>query len=134
MVAVRRYFPSDYDALRKLYEDSGWWDEVTDAEKRINNQIEKEPNSILLAYNNEKIIGTVTLLFTGRLGLFFRLVGDTKEIRTLLLQSGEEIFKETGYSETHIIAPDDDIERQKEYTEYGFKLGKNYMWFWKKVQ
>lgn len=133
MISIKNCTIQDYPILKKLYEDSGWFDRETDSEEKITSQIQKEPNSILLAVENDEIIGTVTLLFTGRLGLFFRLVSESKEARAELLRRGEEIFKQHQYNEVHVIAPLNDNERQSEYEEFGFTKGKDYKWFWKKI-
>ncbi|HVZ12261.1 MAG TPA: GNAT family N-acetyltransferase [Patescibacteria group bacterium] len=130
---IRTYQKEDYPSLKSIYEKSGWYDAETDDEERIKDQIEKNPNSILVAEEDGKIVGTVTLLFTGRLGLFFRLISDSAEKNSELLKAGEKIFKDEGYNEVHILAPADDTNKQNEYENYGFNSGKNYKWFWKKI-
>jgi ribosomal protein S18 acetylase RimI-like enzyme len=136
-VTISKYAQRDYTALKQLYQTSGWFDPETDSEERIRTQIEQDENAILLARDDEQLVGTVTLLFAIRLGLFFRLVTQETEhaadIRSKLLTKGEEIFKEKGYNEVHIIAPESDTERQEEYEQYGFKKGAEYRWFWKKL-
>lgn len=132
-MTLRFYTTSDYVKLRTVYEQSGWFDPETDAEEKLKKQIEKDPESILLTIDNDTIVGTVTLLFTGRLGLFFRLHGDTKEIRGSLLKKGEQIFKNHGYNEVHILTPEEDLQRQEDYADYGFKKSRPYRWFWKKI-
>lgn len=130
---IRSCVSSDYASLKTLYQQAGWFDEETDSEAKIAQQIAKDPNSILLALDGEELIGTVTLLFTGRLGLFFRLIANSDKTRLALLQEGEKIFKKHGYNEVHILALELDKEKQQEYMQYGFKKGKQYRWFWKKI-
>lgn len=129
---IRDFTLNDYPALQKLYKKSGWFDPETDSKRLIERQITKNPHSILLAIENEEIVGSVTLLFTERLGLFFRLISDNHDARVALLEKGEEIFKKEGYKEVHIIAPLENIPIQNEYERYGFQQGKSYNWFWKK--
>lgn len=133
MFEIRFYTPSDYSELRGLYESSGWWDDETDSEERIRHQIQKHPDSILVCVENGKIIGTTTLLFTERLGLFFRLIANKVEVRRELLKRGEEIFKEKGYKETHVIAQEENVNQHKVLEEYGFNKGRLFRWFWKKI-
>ncbi len=136
MILIRRYSPEDYPALKKLYQATGWFDAQTDAKDRINQQITKDPDAILLAVEDDKMTGSITLLDTGRLALFFRLVAEEKrpEVKIKLLQEGEKIFYKKGYNEAHIICSEEDELRQQEYTSYGFTAGRNYKWFWKKIR
>lgn len=132
MITIRSYTPSDYSALKSLYVEVGWFDPETDKESRIN----ANPDSILLAYEDNELIGSVSLLNTGRHALFFRFItkknGNGKDIHKVLLEEGEKRFKQMGFAESHILALDDDKEIQQKYEEYGFIKGKKYRWFWKK--
>lgn len=123
---IRTYQPKDYDALKSMYENSGWFDPETDKKDRLT-------DNILLAFDGSELVGTVTLLDTGRHALFFRLLGKTDSIRNELLKKGEELFQKIGYSETHILAPEEDNPKHNEYINYGFKKGKQYRWFWKET-
>ena len=131
---IRSYNPSDYSELRQLYQSSGWFDELVDSEEMINNQISNEPESILVAVLDDKIMGTVTLLATGRLALFFRLISKDDQdsiIRKSLVEKGQEFFLKKGYKRYDIIAPEEDSSRQQEYINLGFIKGNPYRWFWK---
>lgn len=132
-IQIRSYKPDDYPKLRELYKKAGWFDDSVDSKNRVNTQIRKDPNSILVAVSGNKIVGTLTLLATGRLALFFRLVTekDQPDIRGRLLKRGEKIFTRKGYSRLDIIAPEEDTARHKEYARGGFKKGNSYRWFWK---
>lgn len=133
MLDIRIYVPSNYSQLKALYDEAGRFDPETDAEKRLNTP----SNTILLAYKGSELVGTVSLLNTGRHALFFRLItkpgGEENEIRRRLLESGEKKFLEMGFEESHILALGDDSKIQEKYEEYGFKKGKQYRWFWKKI-
>lgn len=132
MTTIRPYTASDYPQLADFYKKSGWFDPETDAQKRLDEQVTDEPQSILLAYDGEKLVGTVSLLFTRRHGLYFRLIADSEDVRSELLTAGEPVFKTHGYSEAHIMAPENDFEKHTEYEKDGFTKGKSYRWFWKK--
>ncbi len=130
-MTIRPYTSLDYIYIRKLYEESGWFDELVDSENKLNEQTSKDPDSILVATNNNEIIGSVSLLATGCLALFFRLIAPNEEVKKLLLAKGEEFFRVKGYKRIDIIAPEEDLSRQKEYADYGFNKGNLYRWFWK---
>lgn len=130
---IRAYKPTDYAELRRLYEVAGWFDEPVDSEEMINNQVKKYPGSVLVAVSNGEIVGTVTLLATGRLALFFRLISKEgkEDIRRQLLERGESFFVNKGYKRIDIIAPEQDTARHQEYIKNGFVKGNSYRWFWK---
>jgi hypothetical protein len=133
-MSIRTYSEVDYLSLKKLYETSGWFDPETDSEERISKQVKKEHDSVIVAEDDGKIVGTVTLLFTSRLGLFFRLIAIDLQIRNELINRGSLIFKERGYKEVHILVPEEDTETQAQYINSGFTKGKAYRWFWKNVK
>lgn len=133
MLKIKPYTSKNYTALKEYYIKNGWFDEETDSQQRIDAQVSANTDSVLLALEGDEIVGTTTLLFTGRIGLFFRLIGDTPDIRKKLLRHGELLFNRHGYSEVHIMAPTDSSELQKEYESRGFKKGRSYSWFWKGI-
>jgi hypothetical protein len=136
-MSIRPYNPTDYSAVKKLYTDSGWFDPETDAEERLRAKTERDPDSLLIATEQNQVIGTVSLIEDGRIALFFRLITvaeEAAEIRAKLLTEGEVILKQRGYHEAHIIAPENDKTRQKEYEQYGFQKGNPYRWMWKKLK
>jgi hypothetical protein len=130
---IRTYKTPDYQAIQELYKSSRWYDESVDSKEMLTAQIKKDKDSILVAVQDNQIIGTVTLLATGRLALFFRLVikEEKPEVRTELLRHGTEIFKERRYKRIDIVAPETDNKRHQEYIESGFTKGNLYRWFWK---
>ncbi|MGV8142255.1 MAG: GNAT family N-acetyltransferase [Candidatus Pacearchaeota archaeon] len=128
---IRNYKPSDYESLRHLYQSFGWFDESVDSKDMINKQIKKDPGCILVALSNDKVIGTITMLATGRLALFFRLISQEESVRKELLKKGEEFFIKKGYKRIDIVAPEEDEARHKEYVKNGFNKGNPYRWFWK---
>lgn len=133
MTTIRPYTSSDYTQVIEFYKESGWYDPETDAQEKLDAQVADEPQAILLAFDEEKLIGTVSLLFTGRHGLYFRLIANSEDIRSELLTAGEPVFKAHGYAEAHILAPEEDTDKHTEYENVEFSKGKSYRWFWKKL-
>lgn len=135
---IRNYSHNDYPAIKKLYEESGWFDPETDDEGKIRTKTEGDPQSILICTDVNDLVGTISLIEDGRIAIFFRLitknVEDAPQIRSKLLAEGEVIFKQRGYNEAHIIAPEEDIDRQNEYQQNGFQTGNPYRWMWKKLE
>jgi hypothetical protein len=130
-MGIRSYTPGDYEELKQLYINSGWFDELVDSEEMLGKQIDNDPNSILVAVSDNKIIGSVSLLSTNRLALFFRLISSDENLRQQLLKKGEEFFINKGYKRLDIVVPDEDLSKHDEYMNAGFTKGNAYRWFWK---
>lgn len=135
---IRNYNATDYSEVKQLYEDSGWFDPETDAEEKLKAKSARDPQSLLVATTSDSVVGTISLIEDGRIAIFFRLIakdnGDAPQVRSKLLSAGETIFKERGYSEVHIIAPEEDQSRQHEYKQNDFQKGNTYRWMWKKIK
>src|SRR4051794_13609004 len=72
---VRRYTLIDYLSVKELYEAAGVFDPETDAEERLLAKVEENPDSILVATDeNGTVLGTVSLIEDGRIAILFRLV------------------------------------------------------------
>ena len=136
---IRRYTLIDYLRVKALYEEAGVYDPETDAEERLLAKVEENPDSILVATDEDgTVLGTISIIEDGRIAILFRLVvkpGTAEHVlRMRLLHDAERILIEYGYREIHIIAPEENHTIQEEYLHYGFTKGKPYRWFWKKVQ
>ncbi len=130
---IRSYKLVDYPRVEALYQEFGWFDPETDSEPRLAEKIKRDPNSILVAEKGREVVGTVSIIEDGRIAWFFRLNAKSSFIRKKLIQHAEELLKQKGYKEVHIFAPLNDQDRQKEYIQEGFILGKEYKWAWKKL-
>jgi len=48
-IKIRKYLDSDFESVKKLYGDSGWFDPETDSEFRLKDKISRNESSILVA-------------------------------------------------------------------------------------
>ncbi len=75
-IIIRSYSSSDYEQVTALYKQStlygGQFDENRDSKERLQKRIEAEPDAILVAEQNKKIVGTVSLVEDGRVAWLFR--------------------------------------------------------------
>lgn len=137
---VRFYKPSDYQALANLYKQSDQFkfNEVKDSEEALKKKIERDPESLLIAEDNNQIVGSVSIVEDGRLALLFRLVavpGDNHDaILKALTDEVEVILKKRGFLEMHNTAPMNDLNALMERRKLGFEEGSVYTWFWKKIK
>ncbi len=137
---IHYYQPQDYEQLIDLYKQSDQFkfDEVTDSRENITRKIERDSESILLARENEQLVGSVSIIEDGRIALLFRLVTKASEqkndeILKVLLQEAESILKKRGYTEVHNTAPLNDMKALTERERIGFQKGDPYMWYWRRI-
>lgn len=129
---IRYYQDQDYDQLVNLYKRSSQFDfdEITDSKEGLMRKIRRDPESLLVAEEN-KIIGSVSIIEDGRIAWIFRLVGDNNVVIKALVDKAEEILRKKGYKNVHSFAPSTNQEALEERKKLGFTQGKNYIWFWK---
>lgn len=136
-MTIRPYQAGDYRWVKQIYEDTGFYDEITDSEERINRKLERDPQSILVAEDSNEVVGTVSLIEDGRIAWLFRLFiqKDHLEqgVELQLIEAATAIAKERGYNEVHIFAPEEKEQLKAVYIEQGFARGNLYRWFWKKL-
>lgn len=136
---VRSYEPSDYEQLKALYLDSstfgGQFDEARDAAARLMKRIEADPDAILVAEIDGKLVGTVSLIDDGRVAWLFRYAvqKDQPEALNALHNKAVEILKNRGHSQVLVYTPVGNTELDIRYEQLGFTKGSNYTCFWKEI-
>lgn len=137
---IRHYNPkTDYSGVLALYRDTstfgGQYDDARDTEKRLADLIAQKPESILIAEENEKIVGTVTLFEDGRAAWLYRfaVLENNKEAEKILCDEALKIMKQWGHEEVLVYAPVNDDSFEKRYTQLGFNQGGNYTAYWKSI-
>ncbi len=134
---IRSYKPSDYEQLKALYLDSstfgGQFDEARDSETRLQKKIEADPDAILVAEDNGKLIGTVSLIDDGRVAWLFRFAVSSMEVAKALHDKSIETLKQNGHSQVLVYSPVGNAELNNRYRELGFTKGDDYTCFWKEI-
>lgn len=129
---IRSYTSADYESIRKLFVNGGLHYEPMDSEERLREKISRDPNSILVAVESEKVVGTVSLMEDGRMAFIFRLAVDPENRnkgigRRLMAEAERELFR-MGYQEVNILAEEADTGLQEYYEKQGYKKGTAYRW------
>jgi len=136
-ISIRRYTPKDYNAVKAIYSQTGWFDKTTDSKTNLSRKISKDKGSILVATNKKGVVGTVSIINDGRIALLFRLLArndtDGKKVRNKLMQEAEKFLKKKGYKEVHIISIKGATKLHNEYQDQKYNKGRLYQWFWKKL-
>jgi hypothetical protein len=135
MIEVRSYVPDDYEAVTGLYRIpslyGGQFDEDRDSKARLNEQITKDPNSILVAEEDGNLVGTVSILADKRFAWLMRFAVQHPDAVTVLCDKACQILKERGHSQVLVYAPEDASFKLR-YESLGFtEGGQTYNVFWK---
>lgn len=136
---IRQYRPSDYDQLKTLYLDSstfgGQFDEARDAQDRVQKKIEADSDAILVAENEERLVGTVSLIDDGRVAWLFRFAvkDQDAEVASALHNKAIEILKSRGHEQVLVYSPVGDQQLDARYEQLGFVKGGDYTCYWKEI-
>lgn len=141
MITVRSYQPDDYDQLKALYLDEtsygGQFDEDRDSPVRLNALIAQSPHAILVAAQEKKILGTVSLIKDARTAWLFRFAVekdvDESQIVQALYDRAAEILKSEGHQQVLVYGPAGEAVFQARYEALGFAQGGDYTCYWRQL-
>ena len=137
-ITVRSYEPRDYGDVRQNLEDGQLFYAEMDAEERLNEKINRNPGSILVAETKGMVVGNVLFMEDGWGPLAFRLAV-RKEYRgrgvgTQLMKSVEDVLRDRGYPEVHILVGENETELKEYYAKMGYEEGNLYRWLYKDLR
>jgi len=138
---TRQYEPKDYTQVASLYKHSelygGQFDENRDSEDRLRKRIEADSDAIFVAEQNDKIVGTVSLVEDGRVAWLFRFAAqqgeDEPAIIKTLCDKALEALKAKGHNQVLVYTPVGDERLHKRYSDLGFNRGGDYTCYWKDI-
>ncbi len=136
MLEIRNYQTSDFSQVQEILKMGGLYWGASDNEEALERKIKQNPDSILVALEDGKIIGT-QFIIKDFLPLMFRLSVHpdfrNKGVGKELMRRGEEILKQKGYNHVNILVGEDDDELQKYYKKQGYEKGNKYVWMVKNL-
>lgn len=137
-IIIRPYKPNDYRTVKKNLEEGGLFYAGMDSEDRFKEKIRRNPDSILVAEVDGKIIGNVLFIEDGWAAFGFRLAVSKKYRRwgigTKLMAAVENILRKRGYPEVHILVNESEIGLKQYYSKIGYKEGNLYRWMYKDLR
>lgn len=138
-ISIRPYNDSDYNAIKKILQQSDMYDKVWDSRKNLKKKIRTLPGSIILATDNGNVIGCVYAQTDGWEGLVWRLavLKDYRKhgIGTKLLKNAEKFLKKKGVREVGMLVNSKNEELQKYYKQRGYiTSGKDWKFYYTKVK
>ncbi len=138
---IRRYKTDDYPRIVELYKQTEMpgseFDNNRDSEERLRTRIENDPDAILVAEIDGKLVGSVSLIEDGRVAWLFRFRvmerdGD-EEIAEALYNKATEILLNKGHHQVLVYTPVGETKFQQRYKNLGFIQGHDYTCFWKDI-
>ncbi len=137
MIHIRSYQTSDFQEVREVLEKGNIYWDTPDNEQSLERKIKDHPDSILVAVEDGRVVGTEFIVedfmpFLFRIAVHpeYRGRGISKE----LMQKGEEILKERGYNNVNILVAVDDLGLQELYQKRGYEKGRKYVWMTKELK
>lgn len=138
---IRPYTDTDFDQLMALYDRSelygGQRDDNRDSRFKLQNRIMNDPNAIIVAEDNEKMVGTISLIEDGRVAWLFRFavqkIDNEKDILDKLYTYATDILKKKGHNQVLVYSPAGNADLDQRYKELNFQQGSDYTCYWKDI-
>jgi ribosomal protein S18 acetylase RimI-like enzyme len=135
---IRSYRDEDYDEIKIILQQGGHFDDVWDSRLHWKAKIENDKNSILIAENENEILGCILILRDEWTCFIFRLavkeIYRSQGIGSMLIKSAEEQLRKNGAEEVAIFVNEEDTKLQQYYERRGYLKGGNYRSMYKKLQ
>ena len=136
IITIRSYNPQDYQGVKDTLKDAGLFNEDMDAEIRYTNKIFSSPDSILIAWDGQQIIGCIVIVEEWG-PLLFRLAirqsYRNKGIGSSLLENAEMYLRKKYHREAHLLVDDSDRDLIRFYEKRGYQKGNVFRWLVKKL-
>ena len=137
---VTFYKPENYEQLMELYKKGEQFllHDITDSAQSLARKIKRDPESIILVWQDQMLAGTISFMEDGRMALLLRIMIDpvlnAKDVLVKkLFDTAEGILKKRGYEEIHSIARLDHMQSDVWRAQNGFARSRDYSWYFKKV-
>lgn len=136
---IRNYTNDDYREVTSILKDSDLFDEVWDSEDNLKSLVANNPESILVAEDQGKIIGTVFIIPYGeKVSYLFRLAVKQayrkQGIASTLIEKAEEIVGQVGTTELGLYVDSGNMNLHAFYKKRGFNISpKTYHYMWKEL-
>lgn len=140
MATIQSFAKNNYQELKVILEEAGLFDKTWDSKDNLLGMINKDPDSILVAIDDQKIVGVIYLIsFGSKVAWIFRLAVKkeyrNRGIASLLIKSAENLFKEKGVVEIGMYVDAGNLELQKYYQKRNFHSSSNkpFLYLWKEL-
>jgi ribosomal protein S18 acetylase RimI-like enzyme len=125
MVTIRSYSPADYASVASLLEAVSMFDGVWDSEKNVSGMSDQNPDAVLVALMQEKIVGCVYCIpFGSQVVFIFRLAVlphlQSQGIGSRLIDAAMARWQKKGVKEFGLFVDQDNSKLNDFYAKRGF--------------
>ena len=121
-LTIRPYVSADYDSVRKILELNGRFSEVIDSAENLTRKIQRDPSSMFVTLEGDRITGTASIMEDGRMAFIVRWAGLTLEGMTEAILRAEGELVSRGYSESSIFVGMHDTATGYYFAEQGYRM------------
>jgi len=137
MVTIDFYKDEFYDGVKQILQEAKLYDETWEARENLKRKIERDPQSILIAVDENKIIGCVFIVEDGWNGFIWRLCVKKSHrkngIGSMLMQKAEAIIKERGIKEASLFVDIKNDSLQNWYQKQDYIKASDWTFMYKKL-
>ncbi len=137
MAAIRYYKDADYEEVKQALEEGKLYDEVWEDRENLRRKVGRDPESILLAIDDNKIIGCVFIVEDGWNAFIWRLSVREKYrkqgVGKMLMEKAEEIIKARGIKESSIFVSAQNDDLRQWYKQRGYLQTSDYTFMYKEL-
>ena len=139
MIKIRRYQNSDYSFVIKNLKEADMFRSDFDSKKILSQKISSAKDSILVAVEDTKVVGSVYLIEDPFHCFIFRLVVNKnyrkRGIGSMLLQEAEMVLKKKGFTNLLLLVNKKETKRLTPfYEKHGYeKSSSKHQLFFKKL-
>jgi len=129
-VKIRSYRDSDYLDVKRNLQEGGLYNKDCDKRERLRKKVQKDPNSIIVAIVDGKVVGNVYIVAEPWCAFIFRLAVRKKYgkqgIGSLLLEEAEKMLRKTGVKWVSVFVEDAKEDLKGYYSKRGYEAAKKY--------
>ncbi|MGV8142400.1 MAG: GNAT family N-acetyltransferase [Candidatus Pacearchaeota archaeon] len=131
-VVLRNYRKADYAQLKSNLETAKMYFEDMDSELLVNRMSKKDPDSIVIAEDNGKLIGSTYFIDLGFSAMLWRLnvlpEYRKKDIGKKLIEEVRKRAKSRGFTQIHFVVHEEYSSLINWYSKLGAWKGNLYRW------
>jgi|SRR5579872_1953 len=124
-VKIRAYKTTDYPNVEKNMLEANVFHPPWDSKKNFNKKIKIDPNSILVAIVDNKVVGSILLMTDGWAAFLYRLAVHKdfrgKGVGSSLLLAAEKEVKKRGIKQAGLFMDDEDKILLRFYKKRGYE-------------
>lgn len=135
---IRNYRDGDYEQLKALTEHSEWFggqfDEARDGRECLRQKITQDPSSIFVFQQGKCLVGTISIIDDGRVGMLFRFIVKDHDdtVSKALYDRAISELRARGHTQVLVYTAKDKM-LTKRYKTLGMHEGGTYACYWSDI-